>query len=160
MPIVPRYTIGLGYEELREGMILEGHAVTVTEAHIVLFAGLSGDYNPLHLDEEFARKWFFGGRIAHGLLTVTLVSGSLGMMFAGTAIAFIEASIKFKHPVKPGDTIHPRAVVREKKDKPEYNGGIVVLEVEVVNQENTVVVEGVFKLIVVERKKLEEIVGD
>jgi len=142
------YTVGLGFEDLRVGMKIEGHPVTVTEAHIALFAGLSGDFNPLHVDEEFARKTIFGGRIAHGLLVMTMASGALGMAFAGTAVAFTSFQGRFLRPVRIGDTIRPIAEVLDLEEKPEYNGGIVTLKISVVNQKGETVAEGEARLIV------------
>lgn len=144
----PRYTVGIGYDEIKIGQEFKTHGVTVTEAHIALFAALSGDWNVLHTNEEFAKRTIFGSRIAHGLLTISLMSGPLGMMFCGTAVAFIEANVKFKYPVKPGDTIYSIVKVIEKKDLPQYNGGLITLDGKIYNQEDTVVVEGIYKLII------------
>ena len=80
-------------------------SLTVTETHLVLAAGLFGDFNPLHVDEEFAKKSRFGGRILHGPFTSALVSAPVGMFFSGTAIAYLEHACRFVAPVKPGDTI-------------------------------------------------------
>ncbi len=142
------YTVGLGFEDLRVGMKIEGHPVTVTESHIVTFAGLSGDYNPLHVDEEFARKTVFGTRIAHGLLVMSIASGSLGMVFAGTAVALVGFKGRFIKPVRIGDTIRPVAEVISLEEKPEYNGGIVKLKLSVINQKGETVAEGEATLIV------------
>lgn len=142
------YTVGLGFEDLKVGMRIEGHPVTVTESHIVTFAGLSGDYNPLHVDEEFARKTIFGTRIAHGLLVMSIASGSLGMAFAGTAVALVSFKGRFVKPVKIGDTIRPVAEIVKLEEKPEYNGGIVTLKLSVVNQKGETVAEGEATLIV------------
>jgi len=120
----------------------------VTDAHIAAFAGLSGDFNPLHVDEEYAKGTIFKGRIAHGLLVMSLISGSLGMTFAGTAVAFTEFRARFLKPVRPGDTIRPVAEVIGLKDEPKYNGGRVRLKINVVNQRDEVVAEGEAELIV------------
>src|SRR3954463_11837129 len=80
-------------------------SLTVTETHLVLAAGLFGDFNPLHVDEEFAKQSRFGGRILHGPFTSALISSPVGMYFAGTAIAYMEHACRFKAPVKPGDTL-------------------------------------------------------
>lgn len=144
----PRYTIGIGYDELEIGQKLRTQGITITEAHIALFAALSGDWNVLHTNEEFAKRFIFGTRVAHGLLTVSLMSGPLGIMFSGTAVAFVEATVKFKYPVKAGDTIYSTVEVVEKKDLPQYDGGLVTLEGKIFNQDDVLVCEGIYKLII------------
>jgi len=129
-------------------MTIEGTPVTVTEAHITLFAGLSGDYNPLHVDEEYAKKTIFGSRIAHGLLVMSLASGPLGMVFAGKAVALVEFKARFLKPVRIGDTIRSIARVEELTDDVRYNGGRVKLAISVVNQKGEVVASGEAILIV------------
>jgi len=129
-------------------MTIEGTPVTVTEAHITLFAGLSGDYNPLHVDEEYAKKTIFGSRIAHGLLVMSLASGPLGMVFAGKAVALVELKARFLKPVRIGDTIRSVARVEELIDDVRYNGGRVKLAISVVNQKGEVVASGEAILIV------------
>jgi acyl dehydratase len=143
-----RYTIGLTYKELFVGMKIIGNPVTVTDSHIMLFAGLSGDFNPLHVDIEFAKRTLFRTRIAHGLLVMSMMSGSLGMSFAGTAIALTDFKARFIKPVKPGDTIRPIAEVTKLMDEPKYNGGKVTLKITVTNQENDIVAEGETTLLV------------
>src|SRR5213078_4899019 len=95
---------GKCYDEVRVGERF-GTSVTVTEAHLVLGAGLFGDFNPLHVDEEFAKGSVFGTRILHGPFTSALVSAPVGMFFSGTAVAYLEHGCRFKAPVKPGDTL-------------------------------------------------------
>ena len=136
------YKVGMGYSELEPGMVIEGHSVTITEAHITLFAGLSGDYNPLHVDEEYAKKTIFGSRIAHGLLVMALASGPLGMAFAGKAIALVEFKARFLRPARIGDTIKPVAEVVGLEDDERYNGGRARLRISVVNQRGERIAEG------------------
>ena len=88
-----------------------GTSVTVTETHIVFGSGMFGDFNPLHVDEEFSKKSMFGGRILHGPFTSALVASPVGIYFAGTAIAYLEHSCRFKAPVRAGDTIATRWTV-------------------------------------------------
>lgn len=86
---------------------------TITDADIVLFAGISGDHNPLHLDDEFARDSMFEGRVAHGLLTASLISAVLGTKLPGPGAVYISQSLNFRAPVRIGDTVEARATVRE-----------------------------------------------
>jgi 3-hydroxybutyryl-CoA dehydratase len=91
---------------------------TVTEADIVLYAGISGDTNPVHLDEEFAKPTMFKGRIAHGMLTAGFISAVLGTKLPGPGCIYLGQTLKFKAPVKIGDTAVARvtatAVDKEK----------------------------------------------
>ena len=112
------------------------HMKTITEADIVLFAGVSGDFNPVHVCEEYARKTFFGGRIAHGALAQALLSAAMAKL-PGLVI-YLSQSIKFLKPIKIGDTITAIAeVVETRKDK-----GIVRLNNICINQNRETVVEG------------------
>jgi 3-hydroxybutyryl-CoA dehydratase len=86
-------------------------AKTVTEADIVLFAGVSGDTNPVHLDQEFAAKTMFKGRIAHGMLSAGFISTVLGTRLPGPGAIYLSQSLRFKAPVRPGDTVVARATV-------------------------------------------------
>src|SRR2546428_8587345 len=83
---------GKWYDEIRVGERF-GTRVTVTETHLVLGSGLFGDFNPLHVDEEFSRQSIFGGRILHGPFTSALVAAPVGMYFSGTAIAYLRARV-------------------------------------------------------------------
>ena len=108
------------------------------------FARLSGDFSPLHVDEEFARATPFGGRVAHGMLVLALAAGlqnQLGI-FEGTALALLGLGpVRFTRPVRLGDTIHTEMVVREVRESPEPDRGIVVLEVTVKNQRGEAVLQ-------------------
>jgi 3-hydroxybutyryl-CoA dehydratase len=141
---------GKWYDEVAAGERF-GTRVTVTETHLVLGSGMFGDFNPLHVDEAFAEKSRFAGRILHGPFTSALVSSPVGMYFAGTAIAYMEHACRFKAPVRPGDTLTTRWTVTQKLDKPRHAGGIVVLEGEAKNQHGDVVVEADGKILVAAR---------
>lgn len=141
---------GKWYDEIAVGERF-GAAVTVTEAHLVLAAGMFGDFNPLHVDEEYARKSRFGTRILHGPFTSALVSAPVGMYFSGTAIAYLEHGCRFKAPVRPGDTLKTEWTVTEKLDKPKHRGGICVLEGSSKNQRQEIVVEAQGKILVQSR---------
>ena len=103
---------GYFLEDLEPGMS-KVFAKTVTEADLLLFAGVSGDTNPLHLDEEFARETMFEGRIAHGMLTASLISTVIGTRLPGPGCIYLSQSLKFKAPVRIGDTVAARATVVE-----------------------------------------------
>lgn len=91
-------------EDLKEGDKAQ-FSKTVTDADIVLFAGVSGDTNPVHLDEDYASATMFKGRIAHGMLTAGLISAVLGTKLPGPGAIYVSQSLRFKAPVRPGDTV-------------------------------------------------------
>lgn len=112
------------------------HVKTVTEADIVLFAGVSGDFNPVHMAEEYAKKTLFGGRIAHGVIALGLISAAMTKL-PGVVI-FLGDTNKFLAPVRIGDTITAtNEVTAVRKDK-----GIVTLKTSCTNQNGETVVEG------------------
>jgi len=94
---------GYFFEDLVVGQTAS-FAKTITEADIVLFAGVSGDTNPIHLNEEYAAQTMFKGRIAHGMLLASLISTVLGTKMPGPGCVYIAQNLKFKAPVKIGDT--------------------------------------------------------
>ena len=141
---------GKHYDEVAVGETF-GSSLTVTETHLVLAAGLFGDFNPLHVDECFARASRFGGRILHGPFTSALVSAPVGMYFHSTAIAYLEHTCRFKAPVRPGDTLKTAWKIVDKLDKPKHAGGIVVLTGECHNQDGALVVEAEGKILVQSR---------
>ena len=101
---------GYYIEDLREGMTAV-YAKTVTDADVVLFAGISGDMNPVHLNHEFARETIFKGRIAHGMLTASFISTVLGSKLPGPGCIYISQTLRFRAPVRSGDTVHARVTV-------------------------------------------------
>ncbi len=140
---------GLYWDEFKLGQVFESGARTITEADITAFAALSGDWNPLHCDAEFAKKTQFGQRIAHGLLGLTVASG-LGDregILEGTLIAFLGMEWSFKAPIFIGDTIRQRRTVIEKTESKQSERGVMKLKVEILNQKNEVVQEGVRTLL-------------
>jgi acyl dehydratase len=142
------------FEDIALGEEYESPGRTVTETDIVLFAGLSGDYNVLHTDAEFMKKSIFGERIAHGLLGLAIQSGLFyraGPAYA--TIAFLALRWKFKAPIKIGDTIRVRARVTAKRETAKPDRGIVVLERQVLNQRDEVVQEGETELMVERRPR-------
>lgn len=99
-------------DELTVGMSAE-HAKTVTETDIVLYAGITGDFNPVHVDAEVAARSMFGGRIAHGMLSAGFISAAIGMKLPGPSAIYMSQSLRFVRPVKIGDTITARVEVIE-----------------------------------------------
>ena len=143
---------GKAYDEIAVGDSF-GCAMTVTETHLVLAAGLFGDFNPLHTNELHGKQSRFGSRILHGPFTSALVSASVGMYFGGTAIAYLEHTCRFKAPVRAGDTLTTTWTIVEKQPKPKHKGGIAVLSGLCKNQNGEVVVEADGKILVMSREK-------
>jgi acyl dehydratase len=140
---------GLTYDEFDIGKIFVSPGRTVTESDVVMFAGLSGDFNPLHTDAEFGKKTPFGERIAHGMLTVAMSTGMANWtgIFEGTTLALIEQVIRYKGPVKFGDTVHLELEVSEKKPTSKPDRGIVRFNTRICNQRDEVVVDGEWTLL-------------
>ena len=137
---------GMYWEEWEIGAEFESPARTVTEADIVMFAALSGDYNPLHVNEEYARTTIFGTRIAHGPLVYAITAGLLFQLhlYDDTLIAFLGfENLKFTGPVKAGDTIHAKIKVLEKRESSRADRGIMKRELKVFNQRGEVVQEAI-----------------
>ncbi len=135
---------GLYFEEIEIGRVMVTRARTITEADIVQFAGLTGDYNPMHTDAEYMKGSQFGQRIAHGMLTLSYAVGQayqLGFM-ERTVIAFRGLSMKFSLPVFIGDTLHVELTVREKQEMKRMGGGWVTLDVKIINQHGKTVQSG------------------
>ena len=137
---------GLYWEEWKIGAEFVTSARTITETDIINFAGISGDYNPLHIDEEFCRNTQFGTRIAHGPLVYSIATGLIFQLhlYDDTLIAFLGFdSLKFTKPVKIGDTIHARVEVIEKRETSKSDRGIMKRLFQVLNQNNELVQNGV-----------------
>lgn len=138
------------FEEFEIGDVIESVGRTITETDVVLFAGLSGDYNQLHTDAEFAKGTLFGERIAHGLLGLSAASGlaqRLGFI-EGTAQAFTSLEWKFRGPIMFGDTIHARFEITKKREMLRLGGGFVTLAVTVLNQRDETVQKGTWTVLV------------
>ena len=134
---------GHAYEQWEDGREYVTAARTVTEADVAAFAGLSGDFNPLHTDEVFAKETPFRTRIAHGMLTAAVATGLVNAQgwFEGTTIALMEQLFRYKGPVRFGDTVHCVVKVAEKKETSKPDRGVVAYDVIVVNQEGKAVLE-------------------
>ena len=148
---------GKWYDEVTVGETF-GTSLTVTETHLVLGSGMFGDFNPLHVDEEFSKKSTFGSRILHGPFTGALVASPVGMYFAGTAIAYLEHACRFKAAVRIGDTLTTRWTVTERLDKPKHKGGIVVMSGVATNQDGELTVEADGKILVATKPPLTQTV--
>jgi len=137
---------GLYWEEWEIGAEFESAARTVTETDIVMFAALSGDYNPLHTNEEYCKQTQFGTRIAHGPLVYAIAAGLLFQLhlYDDTIIAFLGFdSLKFTNPVKAGDTIHARIRVLERRETSRPDRGVMKRQLQVLNQRGEVVQDAI-----------------
>ncbi len=145
---------GKYYEDFEIGETYVSQARTITEADVATFAGLSGDFNPLHTNAEFAKKSPFGERIVHGMLTVAMSTGMSNWsgLFAGTTIALLEQNIKYKGAVMFGDTVHLKMTVTEKKETSKADRGIVTVAAQVFNQEDKLVVDMVWVHLMLRRR--------
>lgn len=103
---------GYDIEDISVGMSAEA-AKTITDADILMFAGVSMDMNAVHMDEEYGRTTAFGGRIAHGLLTASLLSSVLGNRLPGPGVIYMSQSLRFRAPVRSGETVHAKVTVKE-----------------------------------------------
>ena len=95
---------GFYFEDLEIGM-LDAYAKTITDADVITFAGISGDTNPVHLNHEFANETMFEGRVAHGMLTASFISTVIGTKLPGPGCIYVSQNLRFKAPVKVGDTV-------------------------------------------------------
>jgi acyl dehydratase len=146
----------LYYEDFRIGQSWVSPGRTITEADVVAFAGLTGDYNPIHTDEEFAKTTVFGGRILHGPAGFAIATGlesRLGIK-EGTAIAFLGMTWDLRAPIKIGDTIRVHERVASMRESKKPTQGLVIFDVSVVNQRGEVAQEGQWKLLMLRRPSL------
>jgi len=144
---------GVFFEDLAVGQEFTSPGRTVTEADIVIFAGLSGDYNVLHTDAEHMKTSIFGERIAHGLLGLGIQQGLASRGEPAAAHGLLSAlKWKFKGPIKIGDTVHVLSRIAGKRDGPDAGRGLVTVERRLVNQRGEVVQEGETEHVVERRK--------
>lgn len=147
---------GLFYEDFDVGRVIETRGITVTEAHVVTFAGLSGDFNPLHTDETAAAATPFGTRIAHGQLGMILAAGLINQtgIHTGTTLALLGyREWKFLKPILFGDTLKVRVTIENKRETKKADRGILMRKIEILNQRDEIVQEGYADLMV--RRKPE-----
>lgn len=137
---------GLYYNDWEIDKVYETSSRTVTEADIAIFAGLSGDYNPLHTDAVFAESTPYKTRIAHGALIFAITTGlwDHSGWADGTAVGLLGVNVKFPAPTRAGDTIHVKLVPIEKRLTKNPSRGIVKMQLQVINQEGTIVSEQIW----------------
>ncbi len=141
---------GLYFEEFEVGLELETRGRTITETDIVNFAGVSGDFNPMHTDAAYAATTPFQQRVAHGMLGLSVASGlSYQMGFLeGTVLAFTGLEWKFREPIVIGDTIRVQIKITNLRAMKAAGGGFVSFDVKVVNQNNKVTQKGEWTVLV------------
>jgi 3-hydroxybutyryl-CoA dehydratase len=137
MPIHTSFVVERPYEEIEIG---ETASITkmISETDIVNFAGIIGDFNPVHINPEYAKTTMFGERIAHGMLTASFISTLVGCCIPGVNALYLSQEVKFVKPVKIGDTITATAKVTEKIDAKRR----VIMETTITNQRGEVVISG------------------
>ena len=145
---------GLYFEDFTIGTRLRTAGRTITEADIVAFAGLSGDFNQIHTNAEYAAADTFGQRVAHGLLVQSIATGLAVQsgVIEGTVLAFRELDAKFSLPVYIGDTVHVEIEIVATKSLPRLRGGNVVMKVAVVNQKGEATQRGNWTMLVRSRE--------
>ena len=126
------------------------HSKTITAEDVELFAKVSGDFNPIHMDEEFAKTQMYGKRIIHGAFSSALISAVLGVKLFGPGAIYASQEVRFKGPAFIGDTLTAVATVKKKYTKQGKSGELKFLDVEtkVYNQNDDVLTDGIAKVIV------------
>lgn len=132
------------FEDFKIGDVIVTPAIFITVADIVNFAMFSGDWHPLHTDDVFAANSIYGERIAHGPLTITIITGLMNRagVFPETAMGFLGVEWKFIAPVKVGDTLRGRVEVIEKRETKKPDRGIIIYKINIINQNDKTVCEG------------------
>jgi len=141
------------FEDLNQGDIYNTVGRTITESYITTFAGLSGDFNPIHMDAEFAKKSFFKKRVAHGILILSIASGlytqsEFNLSMNKNVLAMLGLKWRMPKPVFVGDTVHLQIEIIEKKETSKADRGIIVTRRTVINQHAEIVQEGDVTLMV------------
>jgi acyl dehydratase len=152
MSYVPR---GRYFDDFRVGETFTTAARTVTEGAVEHFAGLSGDFNPLHTDEESARQGPMKGRIAHGMLVLAIATGLVNQLglYEGTTLALLGMDrIRWTAPVKLGDTIHAVLTVKETRKSSKPDRGVLVVDVAVRNQRDETVCQAEWTTLMARRR--------
>jgi acyl dehydratase len=137
------------FEEFEVGYEIVSAGRTITEADIVNFAALTGDWTQIHVNADYAKGTMFGQRVAHGLLGLSIAAGlgaQLGFI-EETVLAFRSLEWKFSAPIFIGDTIHLKATVKETKELKKLGGGSIVFEMRLLNQEGKIVQKGTWSVL-------------
>jgi acyl dehydratase len=140
------------FEDFQVGEKFHTPAKTLTDAHFLFFAGLTGDNHPIHYDNEYAKTTRFGKRVAHGLLVTAMTAtgaSTLSPLIEGSIVAFVEQSSRFLKPVLIGDTITPESEVSELM--PKTNVGLLRLTTRITNQRGEIVLEGTHAYLIKKR---------
>jgi 3-hydroxybutyryl-CoA dehydratase len=140
---------GLYFEEFEVGYEIVSAARTITEADIVNFAALTGDWTQIHVNAEYAKGTIFGQRVAHGLMGLSYAAGlgaQLGFI-EETVLAFRSLEWKFSAPIFIGDTIYLKGKVKEKKELKKLGGGSVAFDMRLLNQEGKIVQKGTWEVL-------------
>lgn len=141
------------FEDVEIGSVWPGPTQTITESHFRDFAGMTGDFHPIHLDEEYASESAFGERVAHGMLVASLAvvgATSISRHLEESMVAFLGQSADFREPVLIGDTVTPTLEVAGKE--PRDGTGVVTFRSEVRNQDDEVVLEGELRILLEARE--------
>jgi acyl dehydratase len=154
-------TPSLFFEDLQVGMEVTSAGRTLTEADIVNFAGLSGDYNQLHVDAQFAAATKHGQRIAHGLLVLSIVSGlstrtTLMTALGEQILGLLNLECRWKRACAIGDTLHVRLRIEDLRPTSNGQNGVVTLRRDAINQHGEVMMESEWKLLIAGRGKSED----
>lgn len=150
--------IGLFFEDYEVGQKMTTRGRTITESDIVQFGTLTGDFNPMHFDDDYMQGHMLGKRVAHGMLTVSYAVGQayqLGFM-EQTVLSFRGLEMKFSAPVFIGDTVHVELTVNDLKEARRLGGGIVTLDVRIINQEGKAIQKGMWTVLVASRPEDEQ----
>jgi 3-hydroxybutyryl-CoA dehydratase len=140
------------FEDFKVGDRFESPSKTLTDAHFMFFAGMTGDAHPLHYDDEYAKRTKFGRRLAHGLLLTSMTAvgaSTLAPIIEESIIAFVEQATRFKGPAFIGDTIKPRHEVVALDRK--RSAGLLALRVTLTNQRDEIVLEGEHRYLIAYR---------
>jgi 3-hydroxybutyryl-CoA dehydratase len=140
------------FEDFKVGDRFESPSRTLTDAHFLFFAGMTGDAHPLHYDDEYAKATRYGRRLAHGLLLTSMTAvgaSTLAPIIEASIIAFVEQSTRFRRPVFVGDTLKPRHEVAGLERK--RSAGLLTLRVTLENQRGETVLEGEHRYLIAYR---------
>ncbi|MBP9144738.1 MAG: MaoC family dehydratase N-terminal domain-containing protein [Thermoanaerobaculia bacterium] len=153
--------MGLYFEELEDGQAFDCGERTVGDAEIGAFAELSGDRNPLHLDDEYARGTPLGGRVAHGALGIAVATGLMAQagLTAGTLVALLGLDWRFVAPIRPGDRLHLALRVVARRELPGRDRGVVKFVAELVNQAGVLVQSGEIVELILRKPRRPTVAG-